>query len=308
MICNNCNSKNCKCSRELEIASRIKEFNENYPIFEPNFPGSIRYQIVNKYLYSNNLILNYTRQVNAISTPFSSRIEPCGIDLYFAGKANIQVEYNNYLVANCTFDIPGIIPKNVSIPFSLDNSFYQDNTTTKYLFVTIKPLTDIYIRELVLNTTTAGIPEIKINPCNVLRLLTFYTENVDIIKLNVKEVCQSAYNYINNSPGIVFKPLVSYGQLFRSSDLEELLKACFFSLFLSNISENEVVLDEELVKLQNANKSIDKLFTFDEFDIFKYVKKKISDIYSRKISEYEKQIKNLEEKVSIKNKLNIYID
>ena len=308
MNCNNCNLKNCKCSEKLETIRRLKEYNENYPIFAPNWTGSIDDQLINKYLFSDNINLIYNRQVNDIASPISDTIEPCAFDFYIAGKFQIQIEYNNYIVANCTYDIPGVIPQNVCVPLTLDSDFFQDNVNTKYMYVLIKPLSDIYIRELVINTAVAGISQTFIQPCNIIRVLTFYDKNVDVIQFSIREVCRKASNILINSPGIVFKPLVSYGQLFRSTDLQDLMEACFESIYLQNFESAEVVYDESLASLVTLQKSINTVFSFGDFDIFKYAKQKMSDMYTIKIQKYEKQIDEINKKLEIKKSLKIYVE
>ena len=127
---NNCyhcgkNVKTCVCSESLELRLKIRQFNEQYPIFVPNFPNKItNYPVYNTV---SGEVLDYIINVTEIASPYVLSIEPQSFDIYVFGEFNIQVTYKGLLVTNCKYNINSLTPQNLNINLNLDSSFFQRN-------------------------------------------------------------------------------------------------------------------------------------------------------------------------------------
>ena len=310
---NNCyhcgkNVKTCVCSESLELRLKIRQFNEQYPIFVPNFPNKItNYPVYNTVAGE---VLDYIINVTEIASPYVLSIEPQSFDIYIFGEFNIQVTYKGLLVTNCKYNINSLTPQNLNINLNLDSSFFQRSDTVDILKVSIQFLGNGGIRYYNLTNYSEGQTVVEKQYCTVLRLLSFFREGRAAIIGNISEVCNKAVNYLTvAAPSVSLMPIIAYGQLFRTTDLKDQMIAIFSFEYLSGAGAIEFDPNDIVDRVQNLNRRLDTLFDFKNFDIELYSKQCISDMYSKKIIKLEKQLKNLTEeleiKKNVKNLLNV---
>jgi len=310
---NNCyhcsqNVKTCVCSESLELRLKIRQFNEQYPIFVPNFPNKItNYPVYNTVAGE---VLDYIINVTEIASPYVLSIEPQSFDIYVFGEFNIQVTYKGLLVTNCKYNINSLTPQNLNINLNLDSSFFQRSDTVDILKVSIQFLGNGGIRYYNLNNFSEGQTVVEKQYCTVLRLLSFFRESRAAIVGNISEVCNKAVNYLTIAgPSVSLMPIVAYGQLFRTNDLKNQMVAIFSFEYLSGAGSIEFDPTNIVDRIENLNRRFSNLFDFKDFDIELYSKQCISEMYSKKIMKLEKQLKNLSEeleiKKNVKNLLNV---
>lgn len=310
---NNCyhcgqNVKTCVCSESLELRLKIRQFNEQYPIFVPNFPNKItNYPVYNTV---SGEVLDYIINVTEIASPYVLSIEPQSFDIYIFGEFNIQVTYKGLLVTNCKYNINSLNPQNLNINLNLDSSFFQRSDTVDILKVSIQFLGNGGIRYYNLNNFSEGQTVVEKQYCTVLRLLSFFRESRAAIVGNISEVCNKAVNYLTIAgPSVSLMPIVAYGQLFRTNDLKNQMVAIFSFEYLSGAGSIEFDPTNIVDRVENLNRRLSNLFEFKDFDIELYSKQCISDMYSKKIMKLEKQLKTLSEeleiKKNVKNLLNV---
>jgi len=310
---NNCyhcgkNVKTCVCSESLELRLKIRQFNEQYPIFVPNFPNKItNYPVYNTVAGE---VLDYIINVTEIASPYVLSIEPQSFDIYIFGEFNIQVTYKGLLVTNCKYNINSLTPQNLNINLNLDSSFFQRSDTVDILKVSIQFLGNGGIRYYNLTNYSEGQTVVEKQYCTVLRLLSFFREGRAAIVGNISEVCNKAVNYLTIAgPSVSLMPIVAYGQLFRTNDLKNQMVAIFSFEYLSGAGSIEFDPTNIVDRIENLNRRFSNLFDFKDFDIELYSKQCISEMYSKKIMKLEKQLKNLSEeleiKKNVKNLLNV---
>jgi len=310
---NNCyhcgqNVKTCVCSESLELRLKIRQFNEQYPIFVPNFPNKItNYPVYNTVAGE---VLDYIINVTEIASPYVLSIEPQSFDIYVFGEFNIQVTYKGLLVTNCKYNINSLTPQNLNINLNLDSSFFQRSDTVDILKVSIQFLGNGGIRYYNLNNFSEGQTVVEKQYCTVLRLLSFFRESRAAIVGNISEVCNKVVNYLTIAgPSVSLMPIVAYGQLFRTNDLKNQMVAIFSFEYLSGAGAIEFDPTNIVDRVENLNRRLSNLFEFKDFDIELYSKQCISEMYSKKIMKLEKQLKNLSEeleiKKNVKNLLNV---
>jgi len=302
------NVKSCVCSESLELRLKIRQFNEQYPIFVPNFPNKItNYPVYNTVAGE---VLDYIINVTEIASPYVLSIEPQSFDIYVFGEFNIQVTYKGLLVTNCKYNINSLTPQNLNINLNLDSSFFQRSDTVDILKVSIQFLGNGGIRYYNLNNFSEGQTVVEKQYCTVLRLLSFFRESRAAIVGNISEVCNKAVNYLTIAgPSVSLMPIVAYGQLFRTNDLKNQMVAIFSFEYLSGAGSIEFDPTNIVDRIENLNRRFSNLFDFKDFDIELYSKQCISEMYSKKIMKLEKQLKNLSEeleiKKNVKNLLNV---
>lgn len=308
--CYNCskNVKSCVCSESLELRLKIRQFNEQYPIFVPNFPNKItNYPVYNTVAGE---VLDYIINVTEIASPYVLSIEPQSFDIYVFGEFNIQVTYKGLLVTNCKYNINSLTPKNLNINLNLDSSFFQRSDTVDILKISIQFLGNGGIRYYNLTNYSQGQTVVEKQYCTVLRLLSFFRESRAAIVGNISEVCNKAVNYLTiAAPSVSLMPIIAYGQLFRTTDLKDQMIAIFSFEYLSGAGAIEFDPSNIVDRVENLNRRLGNLLDFKNFDIELYSKQCISDMYSKKIMKLEKQLKNLTEefeiKKNVKNLLNV---
>lgn len=304
---NNCyhcsqNIKSCVCSESLELRLKIRQFNEQYPIFVPNFPN----KITNYPTYNTvaGEVIDYIINVTEIASPYVLSIEPQSFDIYIFGEFNIQVTYKGLLVTNCKYNITSLSPQNLNINLNLDSSFFQRSDTVDILKVSIQFLNNGGIRYYNIVNNSQGQQVSEKQYCTVLRLLSFFRESRSAIVGNISEICNKAVNYLTvAAPSVSLMPIISYGQLFRSTDLKDQMIAIFSFEYLSGAGAIEFDPSNIIERVENLNRRLQNLFDFKGFDIELYTKQSISDMYSKKILKLEKEVKNLTEQLEIKNNI-----
>jgi hypothetical protein len=301
---NNCyhcskNVKSCVCSDSLELRLKIRQFNEQYPIFVPNFPNKItNYPVYNTVAGE---VIDYIINVTEISSPYVLSIEPQSFDIYVFGEFNVQVTYKGLLVTNCKYNITSLVPQNLNINLNLDSSFFQRSDTVDILKVSIQFLNNGGIRYYNLTNYSQGQEVVEKQYCTVLRLLSFFRESRAAIIGNISEVCNKAVNYLTvAAPSVSLTPMISYGQLYRSTDLKDQMVAIFSFENLSGAGAIEFDPSNIIERVENLNRRLGNLFDLKNFDIEIYSKQCISDMYSKKIIKLEKQVKALTDQLEIK--------
>lgn len=295
------NVKSCVCSESLELRLKIRQFNEQYPVFVPNFPLKISNYPVYNTLAGESI--DYIINVTEIASPYVLSIEPQSFDIYVFGEFIVQVTYKGLLVTNSKYNINSITPQNVNINLNLDSSFIQRSDTVDILRVTIQFITNGGIRYYNITNFSEGQQVEEKQYCTVLRLLSFFRESRAAIVGNISEVCNKAINYLNNAPSVSLKPIVSYGQLFRSTDLKDQMIAIFSFEYLTGAGALEFDPANLVSRIENLNRRISTIFEFKDFDIEVYTKQCISEMYSKKIIKLEKEVKKLTEELEIKKNI-----
>jgi len=304
MRCLSCskNIKSCKCSESIEIIAKLKNYNEQYPIFIPNFDNTINDYRARKFSAGENM--EYFINITKLSTPYVVSIEPDALDIYIYGEFSVQVTYKNKIIANGKYNIDGNIPQNLTINLNVDNSFVQRSDDVDIIRISFQFFSECGIRHYILIDNSEGVATTEYIYCTVLRLLSYFTEDGNFFIKSVREICNTVVNYLNITPSLVLNPIVSFGQLKRNNDLRNLLYAIFRSEYVQGPDTSSLIsLDYALDNIETLNRKINALTKFNDFDIEKVAKQNVSEIYSRKIMKLEKEVERLTNELQIKSNI-----
>jgi len=304
MRCLSCckNIKSCKCSESIEIIAKLKNYNEQYPVFVPNFENAVTTYPVRVFLAGENM--EYFINISKLANPYVVSIEPDVIDIYIYGEFNVQITYKNKVIANGKYKIDGTVPQNLAINLNVDNSFVQRSDDIDIIRISFQFISDCGIRFYTLIDNSQGVATTEYIYCTVLRLLSFFIEDRNFFIKSVREICNTVVNYLNNAPALVLNPIVSFGQLKRNNDLKNLLYAIFRLEYVQGPDTSSLIgLDYALDNIEILNRKINALTAFNDFDIEKVAKQNVSEIYSRKINKLEKEVERLNNELQIKSNI-----